>query len=77
MPSAELSWAELIGLGPVLGWHASLPGVAPAVCERVKEGDTFCSIAGCYGLSPSQVIKANSTVDDPDRIYPGDRIYIP
>ncbi|EFJ19342.1 hypothetical protein SELMODRAFT_444228 [Selaginella moellendorffii] len=46
--------------------------------HEVKEGDTMSSIANKYGLSPDDVFEANMSVtSDPDRIYPGDKIYIP
>lgn len=44
----------------------------------VKHGDTFCSIAGCYDLPPKVLIGANEgAFVDPDKIFPGDKIYIP
>ncbi|GBG76745.1 hypothetical protein CBR_g22961 [Chara braunii] len=45
---------------------------------EVQEGDTLCAIAGCYNMTPDLLYEANLEVtDDPDRIYPGDRIFIP
>lgn len=44
----------------------------------VQKGDTFCSIAGCYDLAPRSLISANKPgFVDPNKIFPGDRIYIP
>lgn len=45
---------------------------------EVKEGDTLCSIAGCFRLSVDELYDNNVDVTvDPDRIYPGDKFYIP
>eukprot|EP00245_Coleochaete_scutata_P016689 TRINITY_DN7882_c0_g1_i2.p1 TRINITY_DN7882_c0_g1~~TRINITY_DN7882_c0_g1_i2.p1 ORF type:complete len:370 (-),score=57.28 TRINITY_DN7882_c0_g1_i2:1162-2271(-) len=46
--------------------------------HQVERGDTLCSIAGCYGVNLDDVVEHNvDLTEDPDRIYPGDRIYIP
>jgi len=45
---------------------------------EVKEGDTLCSIAGFFRLSVDELYDNNVDVTvDPDRIYPGDKFYIP
>jgi hypothetical protein len=45
---------------------------------EVKEGDTLCSIAGCFRLSVDELYDNNVDVTvDPDKIYPGDKFYIP
>eukprot|EP00850_Spirogloea_muscicola_P022034 SM000273S10244 [mRNA] locus=s273:93673:94985:- [translate_table: standard] len=46
--------------------------------HEVRPGDTLCGIAGEYCVNPDDIFDANTGVtDDPDRIYPGDRLFIP
>ncbi|MCC6189232.1 MAG: LysM peptidoglycan-binding domain-containing protein [Anaerolineales bacterium] len=46
------------------------------VVYTVVAGDTFWDIALAFNLSPEQLLDANPTVDA-DRLYPGDRLFIP
>lgn len=42
---------------------------------EVQEGDSLCTIAGCYNKEWSELLDKNAdTIVDPNVIYPGDRI---
>lgn len=43
----------------------------------VKSGDTLWKISKKYKIGLSEIINANSQFDNPDLIYPGDRVTIP
>jgi len=43
----------------------------------VKKGDTMWGIAKTYGISLGELIKANPQVENPNLIYPGQRLNIP
>ena len=43
----------------------------------VQIGDTLWGIAKKYHVGISEIVKANSQIKTPDKIYPGDRIIIP
>lgn len=43
----------------------------------VQPGDTLSGIAERFGVSLSDLIKANPQIDDPDLIHPGEVVYIP
>ncbi|GAQ82174.1 C2 domain containing protein [Klebsormidium nitens] len=73
-------------LGSLLGGALAIAAGAFVVANskrkpkfyEVKEGDTLCSIAGCFRLSVDELYDHNIEVtQDPDRIYPGDKFYIP
>lgn len=44
---------------------------------EVEEGDTLSSIAERFGVSTSLILKANPKIENPDKIYPKENIYIP
>lgn len=47
----------------------------PPQYYEVQEGDSLCTIAGCYNKEWSELLDKNAdTIDDPNVIYPGDRI---
>lgn len=48
-----------------------------ATTHTVQSGDTMWKIAVKYQVGVSELIAANSTVKNPDLIYPGQRITIP
>lgn len=53
---------------------------APAFAAQyhtVARGDTMWRIAVRYQVGTSEIIAANPQIENPDRIYPGDRIVIP
>ena len=59
---------------------AGLPSAEPApasVVYVVKAGDTMSKIAKKYGLTVDQVLAANKSIKNPNRIKPGDKITIP
>ncbi len=43
---------------------------------EVQRGDTFNAIARRYGLTVKELLEANN-IDDPNRIYPGQKLIIP
>ncbi|WP_334110588.1 LysM peptidoglycan-binding domain-containing protein [Thermodesulfitimonas autotrophica] len=43
----------------------------------VKKGDTMWGIARTYGISLADLVKANPQIENPNLIYPGQRINIP
>ncbi|WP_082153604.1 SafA/ExsA family spore coat assembly protein [Bacillus sp. LL01] len=58
----------------VLGGNAA---ALAATSHTVQSGDTMWKIAVKYQVGVSELIAANSTVKNPDLIYPGQRITIP
>ena len=47
----------------------------PPLYYEVQEGDSLCTIAGCYNKDWSELVEHNvDTIHDPNVIYPGDRI---
>lgn len=44
---------------------------------KIKKGDTLSRIARNAGLSVSELLKINPSIDNPNRIYAGDEIRIP
>jgi LysM repeat protein len=52
-------------------------GPTPRGVYEVVEGDTLCSIAGCFNLDLMEIIDKNGDViRNPDALAPGDRIRI-
>merc|ERR1712159_652843 len=52
-------------------------GPTPRGVYEVIEGDTLCSIAGCFNLDVVEIIDKNGDViKNPDELAPGDRIRI-
>ena len=52
-------------------------GPTPRGVYEVVEGDTLCSIAGCFNLDVIEIIDKNGDViQNPDELAPGDRIRI-
>lgn len=52
-------------------------GPTPRGVYEVVEGDTLCSIAGCFNLDVVEIIDKNGDViQNPDELAPGDRIRI-
>ncbi|MDQ3154214.1 MAG: LysM peptidoglycan-binding domain-containing protein [Actinomycetota bacterium] len=43
----------------------------------VQPGDTLSGIAERFGISLSDLIRANPQINDPDLIHPGEVVYIP
>lgn len=43
----------------------------------VKKGDTMWRIARTYGVALADLIRANPHIEDPNKIYPGQRLNIP
>ena len=43
----------------------------------VKKGDTMWSIAKRFGVSLESLIRANPKIKDPNKIYPGQTVYVP
>lgn len=57
---------------------AQAAGTAGAVREHtVTGGDTLWGIAGKYGVSLENVLKANPGIKNPNLIHPGDKVVIP
>jgi hypothetical protein len=52
-------------------------GPTPRGVYEIVEGDTLCSIAGCFNLALVEIIDKNGDVIvNPDELSPGDRIRI-
>lgn len=52
--------------------------VYPADTYRIKPGDWLSTIASSHGTTVAALVDANPrTVEDPDRIWPGEGLYIP
>ena len=52
-------------------------GPTPRGVYEVIEGDTLCSIAGCFNLDVVEIIDKNGgVIKNPDELAPGDRIRI-
>eukprot|EP01026_Neomeris_dumetosa_P004284 TRINITY_DN11145_c0_g1_i1.p1 TRINITY_DN11145_c0_g1~~TRINITY_DN11145_c0_g1_i1.p1 ORF type:complete len:235 (+),score=30.82 TRINITY_DN11145_c0_g1_i1:81-785(+) len=65
-----------IALGVLVGALGYLYSKRPKYYE-VKEGDTLCSIGICFNRNYRQIAESNQEIiDDPNLIYPGDRIKI-
>jgi hypothetical protein len=66
------------GLG-VVGFGV-LRGVGGALYHEIEEGDTLCDIAGCYRVDVMDLYERNRDEErigeDPNLIYPGDRLRI-
>ena len=48
-----------------------------ALSHRVISGDTMWKIAAKYQVGVSELVRANTHITDPDRIYPGQVLAIP
>eukprot|EP01023_Acetabularia_acetabulum_P031374 TRINITY_DN29491_c0_g1_i3.p2 TRINITY_DN29491_c0_g1~~TRINITY_DN29491_c0_g1_i3.p2 ORF type:complete len:217 (-),score=31.75 TRINITY_DN29491_c0_g1_i3:205-771(-) len=65
-----------IGLGVLFGALAYLQSKKPRFYE-VQEGDTLCSIGICFNRNYRNIADENTDIiEDPNVIYPGDRIKI-
>jgi peptidoglycan hydrolase-like protein with peptidoglycan-binding domain len=53
------------------------PTAAPEYTVCVASGDTLSAIAAREGVSLQDLIHANQQIANPDRIHPGNQIYIP
>ena len=53
-----------------------VPSPSPTV-YTVKAGDTLSRIAGKYGLTVEQIVKANPQIKDPNKLALGDQLVIP
>jgi LysM repeat protein len=53
-----------------------VPSRSPTV-YTVKAGDTLSRIAGKYGLTVDQIVKANPQIKDPNKLGLGDQLVIP
>jgi murein DD-endopeptidase MepM/ murein hydrolase activator NlpD len=51
--------------------------IGPGIYHTVLPGETLWDIAGSYGTEAREIIKSNRLVKDPNRIRPGQKIYIP
>jgi LysM repeat protein len=47
------------------------------VVYTVKSGDSLSGIAAAYGVTVEDILAANPSITDPNRIAPGDKIVIP
>lgn len=43
----------------------------------VKQGDNIYQLAKCFDLSIKEILQVNPQIQNPDMIYPGDKIFIP
>ncbi len=72
---------RFIGFLAFLLMVLSLPVGAFAASESaaytVVRGDTLWKIAVRYQVGVSEIISANPQLSDPDKIYPGQTVYIP
>jgi LysM repeat protein len=53
-----------------------VPSPSPTV-YTVKAGDTLSRIAGKYGVTVDQIVKANPQIKDPNKLGLGDQLVIP
>ena len=53
-----------------------VPSPSPTI-YTVKAGDTLSRIAGKYGLTVDQIVKANPQIKDPNKLGLGDQLLIP
>ncbi len=51
--------------------------IGPGVYHRVLKGETLWDISSSYNVEVSEIIKANRLLKNPDRIKPGQKIYVP
>ena len=65
----------LTGITEVTGENLAAPGLSSAVIYIVQPGDTLWEIAKKFGTTTQDLAKLNS-LENPDIIYPGDRILI-
>ncbi len=47
------------------------------VVYTVKSGDSLSGIAAAYGVTVEDILAANPSITDPNKIAPGDKIVIP
>jgi LysM repeat protein len=62
------------------GQRLTVPCATPppaGVWYTVRHGDTLSSIAWRYGVNVWDIVRANPNIANPNRIYAGQRIYIP
>ncbi len=71
MPSASAS--ALASAAPSI---TPVPSPSPTV-YTVKAGDTLSRIAGKFGLTVDQIVKANPQIKDPNKLGLGDQVVIP
>ena len=43
----------------------------------MKNGDTLWGLAQSYGVSLTEIIRANPQIKNPNLIYPGNQVIIP
>ena len=59
------------------GAFKPLPPKRGYVVYQIQKGDTLSRIARAHNVSVAMVMRANSKIDDVNKIYVGDYIYIP
>ncbi len=55
----------------------AVPVYAKTDTYTVQKGDTLWKISLRYKVGLSEIISANPQFDDPNLIYPGDKVYVP
>lgn len=61
----------------VLLLSAAVPASAAGLTHTVVRGDTMWKVASKYEVGTREVIDANTQIENPDLIYPGDVLNIP
>ncbi|MEA3506837.1 MAG: peptidoglycan DD-metalloendopeptidase family protein [Elusimicrobiota bacterium] len=51
--------------------------IGPGIYHTVSEGETIWSLSRTYGVDSDKLVRANSRIDDPRQIKPGQKVYIP
>ena len=70
-------WIGVLLLSAVMFMQSPQATQAATDTYVVKSGDTLWKISKRYQIGLSEIINANSQFNNPDLIYPGDRVTIP
>ncbi|MBH0228625.1 SafA/ExsA family spore coat assembly protein [Halobacillus sp. KCTC 3957] len=70
-------WFGVLMLSVVLFVQAPQATQAATDTYTVRSGDTLWKISQRYQIGLSEIINANPQIQNPDLIYPGDRVTIP
>ena len=65
------------GAGPSVSVAPTVPPAPTPILYTIKKGDTLSKIAAAHGISVDELLAANPTIKDPNKIALGQQIVIP